>query len=96
MSDDPRQTEPSNVHPLPGLDFSTFIISLSTSAMMHLGETPLPGGGSIKTDLPLAQQTIDILAMLGDKTKGNLTDDEAKLLKQLLYDLRLRYVAATG
>jgi hypothetical protein len=96
MSDDQRREGASAVQPLPGLDFSTFIISLSTSAMMHLGETPIPGGGTIKKDLPLAQQTIDILAMLGEKTKGNLSDEEQKLLEQLLYDLRMRYVAATS
>jgi hypothetical protein len=80
--------------PLPTIDFATFVLSLSTSAMVHLGEAPAPDGSSAK-NLELARQTIDILGMLEDKTKGNLSDDEAKLLQQLLCDLRLRYVALT-
>jgi hypothetical protein len=80
--------------PLPAIDFATFVLSLSTSAMVHLGEAPAPDGSSAK-NLELARQTIDILGMLEDKTKGNLSDDEAKLLQQLLCDLRLRYVALT-
>ena len=79
---------------LPEIDFATFVLSLSTSAMVHLGEAPAPDGSSVK-NLELARQTIDILGMLEGKTKGNLTDEEAKLLQQLLCDLRLRYVALT-
>lgn len=78
---------------LPAIDFSTFVLSLSTSAMVHLGEAPHPDG-TTQADLLLARQTIDILAMLRDKTAGNLTDDERRLLDELLYDLRLRFVAA--
>jgi hypothetical protein len=77
---------------LPAIDFVTFVLSLSTSAMVHLGEAPAPDGSSAK-NLELARQTIDILGMLEDKTKGNLSNEEAKLLQQLLCDLRLRYVA---
>ena len=79
---------------LPEIDFSTFILSLVTSAMVHLGEAPHPDGKPRK-DLTLAKQTIDILGMLQDKTKGNLTDEESKLIEELLYDLRMRYVNAT-
>lgn len=79
---------------LPEIDFSTFILSLSTSAMVHLGEAPHPDGAT-RRDLTLAKQTIDIIGLLKQKTEGNLTDEEAKLLSDLLYDLRLRYVAAT-
>ncbi len=78
---------------LPEIDFSTFILSLVTSAMVHLGEAPHPDGKPRK-DLTLAKQTIDILGMLQDKTQGNLTDEESKLIEELLYDLRLRYVEA--
>lgn len=78
---------------LPPLDFSTFILSLSTSAMVHLGEAPHPEGAE-RRDLVLARQTIDILGILRDKTAGNLTAEEDKLLDELLYDLRLRYVQA--
>ncbi len=79
--------------PLPEIDFSTFVLSLCTSAMVHLGETPQPDGQTNK-DLPLAKQTIDILGLLKEKTKGNLTHEESKLIEELLYDLRLRYVQA--
>jgi hypothetical protein len=88
--DEPQQGERG----LPEIDFSTFILSLSTSAMVHLGEAPHPDGAKHK-DLMLAKQTIDIIGLLKQKTEGNLTDEEAKLLSDLLYDLRLRYVAAT-
>ena len=78
---------------LPEIDFSTLLLSLSTSAMVHLGEAPNPDG-SRPTDLVLAKQTIDIISMLKEKTTGNLTAEEERLLAELLYDLRLRYVAA--
>lgn len=80
--------------PMPPVDFSTFLLSLGTSALVHLGDAPTPEG-PVQRNLPLAQQVIDILALLGDKTRGNLEPDESKLLEELLYDLRLRYVNAT-
>ncbi len=76
---------------LPHLDFSTFVMSLSHSALVHLGDAP-DGEGSSTRDLELARQTIDILGLLHDKTKGNLTGDEERLLSQALVDLRLRFV----
>ena len=79
---------------LPAVDFHTFVLSLGSSALMHLGELERPGAGAAEKDLPMAKHTIDILAMLQEKTKGNLTPDEAKLLESLLYDLRLRFVEA--
>jgi hypothetical protein len=80
---------------LPAVDFHTFILSLGSSALLHLGELEHPDGGEVEKDLPLAKHTIDILSMLQDKTRGNLTDAEDKLIDSLLYDLRLRYVNAT-
>lgn len=77
---------------LPKVDFSTFVLSLSHSALMHLGQAPHPETGSVEKELPLARQTIDLLAMLEDKTKGNLSGDEERLLTQILFDLRIRYV----
>lgn len=79
---------------LPAIDFSTFLLSLSTSAMVHLGQAPHPDGSTDEPDLELARQSIDILDLMHTKTKGNLTNDEQQLLQELLYDLRLRYVAA--
>jgi hypothetical protein len=77
---------------LPKVDFSTFVLSLSHSALMDLGQAPHPETGSVATTLPMARQTIDLLAMLEEKTKGNLTGDEERLLTQILFDLRMRYI----
>jgi hypothetical protein len=80
---------------LPPVDFSTFVLSLGSSALMHFGEVdPETGSGTGKVDLPLAKHTIDLLSMLQAKTRGNLTGQEAQLLESLLFDLRLRYVSA--
>ena len=80
---------------LPAVDFHTFVLSLGSSALLHLGELEHPDGGPAEKDLPLAKHTIDILSMLEEKTKGNLTSAEEKLMQSLLYDLRLRYVNAS-
>jgi hypothetical protein len=77
---------------LPPVEFTTFILSLSHSALMHLGEAPDPETGGLHRNLLLARQTIDLIALLEEKTKGNLTGDEERLLGQILFDLRMRYV----
>jgi hypothetical protein len=77
---------------LPTIDFSTFVLSLSHSALMHLGQAPHPETGGLEKSLPMARQTIDLLGMLEEKTKGNLSGDEERLLTQILFDLRMRYV----
>ena len=79
------------------LDFSTFVLSLGSAAMVHLGRVPRdseasPAGGS--ADLPAAKQVLDILAIIEEKTRGNLDESEDKLIKSLLYDLRVAYVDA--
>jgi hypothetical protein len=79
---------------LPAVDFHTFVLSLGSSALLHLGELEHPDLGAPQKDLPLAKHTIDILVMLEEKTRGNLTPAEEKLIGSLLYDLRLRYVEA--
>jgi|ERR1700736_1708917 hypothetical protein len=81
--------------PLPRVDFATFVLSLSHSALMHLGEAPNPETGTLEKNLPLARQTIDLIAMLEEKTKGNLSGDEERLLGQILFDLRMRFVETT-
>ena len=77
---------------LPEVNFPTFVISLNVSALYHLGAIEDPETKQKNKNLPMAKQTIDILSMLEEKTKGNLTDDEANLLKNILYDLRIIYV----
>jgi hypothetical protein len=81
--------------PLPEINFTNFLLSLSTSVLIQLGEVQDPMTNQIEKNLSNAKQTIDLLGMLREKTKGNLTPDEEKLLENLLYDLRMRYVRAT-
>jgi hypothetical protein len=81
--------------PLPPITFASFLISLSSSAFIHLGDIPDPVTGETKKDLPLAKQTIDLLGLLREKTRNNLQEDEEKLFDHLLYDLRMRYVKET-
>lgn len=76
------------------INFSTFIISLSTQALMHLGEIADPVSGRAETDLAGAKQMIDILSLLQQKTRGNLDAGEQQLVEEILYDLRMRYVDA--
>jgi hypothetical protein len=80
---------------LPALDFSTFVLSLASTAMVHLGQLPRPEGEAVQRDLPAAKQAIDMLNMLEEKTRGNLDDSEQKLLRSVLYDLRVAYVDAS-
>ena len=81
---------------LPSVDFSTFVISLGTSALYHLGMVPDPETGNpVEPNLPVARQTIDTVEMLQEKTQGNLSDQESALLKNLLTELRMRFVEAT-
>lgn len=77
---------------LPAMDFATFILSLNHSALVHLGVAPDPASGRQEINLALARQTIDLVALLEEKTKGNLTGQEERLLEQILYELRIRYV----
>jgi len=74
------------------LNFSTFILSLSTQALVHLGEIPNPMDNKMAADLLAAKHMIDILGILKEKTKGNLDNSESGLLDTILYDLRLKYV----
>ncbi len=77
---------------LPEVSFATFVFSLCSSALVHLGEVPEPESQRTIVDLTIAKQIIDTLGMLEEKTKGNLEQDEERLLKSMLYDLRVRYV----
>jgi len=79
---------------LPQLDFTTFVLSLVASAHEHLGEAPGPDGQS-HVDLDMARQDVDLLALLEEKTKGNLTGEEDRLLHHALMDLRRQLEAAT-
>jgi len=76
----------------PPVNFTNFVISLSTSALFHFGDFPESEGGKAQKNLPAVKQTIDILDMLNEKTKGNLDQDEDNLIKGVLYELKMRYV----
>ena len=80
---------------LPDIDFTTFILSLNHSARVNLGDAPDPATGSTASNAVLAKQTIDLLALLQEKTSGNLSGEEERILDQVLYDLRMRYVEVT-
>lgn len=82
----------AQIRELPALDFVTFVVSMSHSVLFHLGDAPDPATGQREKNLPLARQTIDFLAVLQDKTRGNLTGDEERVLSQAIYDLRMRFV----
>lgn len=77
---------------LPAIDFTTFILSLSHSVLLHLGDAPDPVTGERSVNLPLARQSIDLIALLQEKTRGNLEGAEERVLAQALFDLRMRYV----
>jgi hypothetical protein len=83
--------------PLPQLTFVGFVISLASTAAIHFGDLPDPvSGQSAPVNLEGAAQMIEILSLLEQKTRGNLTPEERQLLEQVLYELRLRFVEASG
>ena len=94
----PRGFEMQGGAPPDAMSFAGRVLSLSTSALVHLGAAPHPEseGDAPALNLPMARQVIDILDMLAEKTRGNLTPEEAKLLEEVLHDLHMRYVAAKG
>ena len=91
-AEDP-QTKASDAPP--AVDFATFVLSLAASALQHMGEAGIPSGETgFEKNLPLARQTIDTLALLEEKTRGNLDEEESELLGSILYELRMRLVGA--
>jgi len=93
---EPETEQDEAAFQLPEINFPTFIFSLNSSALLNLGAIEDPGTGQKAKNLLLAKQTIDILGMLEEKTTGNLTDDEAAMLKNILYELRMLYVKEKG
>lgn len=91
MKPQPEHAPGTPAPELPTLDFSTFVLGIIGTALVHLGDAPEPEGNS-GPNLLLARQDIDLLGLLQEKTKGNLTGDEERLLEQALCDLRMRYV----
>lgn len=90
------QSAPHATHAASGeISFSSFLLGLSTQALMYMGEVPPAPGQPVQTDLAAAQQLIDVLAMLKQKTTGNLESSEEAMLQNVLFDLRMRYVDLT-
>lgn len=87
-----KTAEPQEDAGFESLDFRSFIVSLATQALVMLGEVPNPETGQVTMHLEAAQQTIDILGMLQEKTKGNLTAEEDKLLNDILVSVRMAFV----
>ena len=94
-SEKETKSETQERGPLPEVNFQSLIFSLSSSALFHLGEIADPQTGQKQKDLPLAKHSIDTIALLKEKTKGNLEDEEQKFIDNILTDLRWRYVKAT-
>jgi len=92
----PEQPSRADGSPLPEISFSTFVLSLNSSVLVHLGFLSDPSTGQKQKNLPLAKQTIDLLGMLEEKTVGNLSSEEAQMLKNILYDLRISYIRVLG
>lgn len=90
--DAPDPALPDTGDAMPPIDFTTFLLSLSASALVHLGQAPGPDGKLQQPDFALARQNIDIIALLQDKTRGNLTGAEERLIHQILFDLRMRFI----
>lgn len=78
------------------INFPTFILSLASSAQIHLGLVPNPATNKKEVSLPFAKQTLDIMEMLQEKTKGNLDEHEKKFFDEILFELRMQYVEAKG
>ena len=96
FSKESSSTKRSSGPSMPEINFATFIFSLNSSALLHLGIIDDPASGSKSKNIAMAKQTIDILAMLQEKTLGNLSSDEENMLKSMLYDLRILYVKEKG
>lgn len=87
---------PSEPQEYPPVNFTNFVISLSTSALFHFGDFPEVEGEKAEKNLPAAKQTIDILDMLQKKTAGNLDANETSLIEGVIYELKMRYVKEKG
>ena len=88
--------ETAKREPLPGANFAELLNLIAMQAMVGLGLVSGPGGERIPPNLEIAKHFVDLLQVLEDKTKNNLTPEEKKLLDQVLYEMRMRYVQAAG
>ena len=96
MSEEERKTSASDAGSVPTLDFTTLVLSMTESALVMMGVKPDPTTGKVHQSLAEARYHIDMLSLIQQKTKGNLTHDEDRLLDGALYELRLFYVQRTS
>jgi hypothetical protein len=94
--EDTAKQSPKEDFDYPPINFTNFVLSLSTSALFHFGDFPDQAGGKSEKNLPAAKQTIDILDMINEKTKGNLNEQENQLIQGVLYELKMRFVKEKG
>ncbi len=87
-----EEKQPTRDAPLPPINFNTFILSLHSTSLMAMGLVPEPYANQIQKDLEIAKQNIDLLKILKEKTKGNLTQEENQLMDSVLYDLRMKFI----
>lgn len=85
------QSEPS----AKPIEFTTFVLGLASTTLIHLGAAPNPETGKAELNLTLARETLDLISLLREKTRGNLTEDEQRVLENVLADLRLQFVEAS-
>jgi hypothetical protein len=86
------EQKPADAEPILPVTFGSFVLSLATSALIHLGQGGVALAGETKVQLPLARQVIDLISLLEEKTKGNLTKEEEEMLSQTLFALRMKFV----
>ncbi len=94
-AEDVKREEPKREESQRPIDFTGFVVSLANTALFQLGLIKIPGSEEPEKDLHGARQTIDLVALLEEKTKGNLTEQEAKILKETLFQLRMAYVESS-
>ncbi len=94
--DGEKPKEAQKEYAYPEVNFSYFVLSLHTSALFHFGDFQDPASGETEKNIGAAKQTIDILAMLKEKTAGNLSENERHLLDSVLFELRMRFVKESG
>jgi hypothetical protein len=95
-SQEQRTAADQEAPPRPPIDFPSYILSYYTQGLVLLGEVPNPYTNKTEEDVEAARHTIDILSMLEQKTKGNLSQDEQQLLESVLYELRMKFMAKTN
>jgi hypothetical protein len=94
-AEEAKREEPKREESHRPIDFTGFVVSLANTALFQLGLIKIPGGEEPKKDLQGARQTIDLVALLEEKTKGNLTEQEARILKETLFQLRMAFVESS-